>query len=574
MSNPSAFEQLTLEYLNQARMDPQGEFDRFITSTSPIQAIETKITQALNWFGVDLDLYQQQIAGLQAVAPLAWNGLLGNVATAHSQLMIAQDTQSHQLAGEASLGSRISASGYTGWNRLAENIYAYSESPAYAHAGFFIDWGYGPGGIQSPAGHRNNIMNADLTEVGIGVVEDRSGSTDVGPYVVTQDFGHRFAYKAQFVGVAYDDDDANDFYSMGEGSGGITVTLTPASGGSSSTVTQAAGGYGIEGTAGGNTLTFSGGGLSASVSVELEFGSQNVKVDLVDGDTILSSVDTTLGSGAVNLGLLGQFSTSGDGNGLANRIEGNNGQNMLKGYAGNDTLTGEGGNDAIFGNPGDDFIWGGSGGDWLHGGKDDDWLDGESGDDTVFGGLGQDSLQGGDDADRVFGNHGDDSLVGGGGNDWLHGGKDNDTVDGGTGDDSVFGGVGNDVLSGGEGADLITGNAGRDVLDGGPGNDVFDYNAVLDSAAGATTRDVIVGGFDNPGPASGDQIDVSDIAIFAFLGTGSFSAGGHAELRLEAGAGQAIIQGDTDGNGFADLEIVIEDVLAQAFTADDFIGLI
>ena len=43
--------------------------------------------------------------------------------------------------------------------------------------------------MQSPAGHRNNIMNANLTEVGIGVVADNSASTDVGPYVVTQDFG-------------------------------------------------------------------------------------------------------------------------------------------------------------------------------------------------------------------------------------------------------------------------------------------------------------------------------------------------------------------------------------------------
>ena len=33
-------------------------------------------------------------------------------------------------------------------------------------AAFAIDWGVGPGGIQSPAGHRDNMMSADFREVG------------------------------------------------------------------------------------------------------------------------------------------------------------------------------------------------------------------------------------------------------------------------------------------------------------------------------------------------------------------------------------------------------------------------
>ena len=75
MSDPSAFEQLMLEYINRARMDPQGEFDRFIVSTSPVQAIEPGINSALNYFDVDLALYLLQLAGLQAAAPLAWSCL-------------------------------------------------------------------------------------------------------------------------------------------------------------------------------------------------------------------------------------------------------------------------------------------------------------------------------------------------------------------------------------------------------------------------------------------------------------------------------------------------------------------
>ncbi|MGB5570170.1 MAG: hypothetical protein WBM81_12795 [Sedimenticolaceae bacterium] len=48
MSIATPFEQLMLEYINRARMDPQGEFDRFILSSSPVQAVESNITQALN----------------------------------------------------------------------------------------------------------------------------------------------------------------------------------------------------------------------------------------------------------------------------------------------------------------------------------------------------------------------------------------------------------------------------------------------------------------------------------------------------------------------------------------------
>ncbi|MEZ5586133.1 MAG: CAP domain-containing protein [Sedimenticolaceae bacterium] len=488
MSNPSAFEQLMLEYLNQARMDPQGEFDRFITGTSPTQTIETKITQALNYFGVDLDLYQQQIAGLQAVAPLAWNGALGDAATAHSELMVAQDAQSHQLAGEASLGSRISASGYTGWNRLAENIYAYSESPAYAHAGFFIDWGYGPGGIQSPAGHRNNIMNADLTEVGIGVVEDHSSSTQVGPYVVTQDFGNRGSYKAQLVGVSYDDNDGDDFYSMGEGKGGIGVAVTPAAGGGASTVTQAAGGYSVEATAGLNELIFSGGGLANSVSVQVAFATKNVKVDLVDGDTILSSADITLGSGAVDLRLLGQFSTDGTGNDLDNHMIGNVGDNRLFGMRGRDTLLGGDGDDTLNGSGGKDSLYGEAGNDTVYGGAGSDQIFGANGNDLVKAGQGKDTVDGGAGQDTIFGNRHNDTLHGGDGGDDLRGGND---------DDVLFGDAGSDRLSGQSGDDLLIGGTGNDTLLGGGGDDIFRFDfgfgddVIEDFHAGADDIDIL-----------------------------------------------------------------------------------
>lgn len=491
MSAPSAFEQLMLEYINQARMDPQGEFERFILSTNPVQAIESKITQALNSWGVDLALYQQQLQSLTAVAPVAWNSALNDAATAHSDLMIAQDAQAHQLVGEASLDTRIEAAGYTGWNRLGENIYAYSESAAYGHAGFFIDWGYGTGGMQSPAGHRNNIMSSNYTEVGIGVVEEHNGATSVGPYVVTQDFGNRFAYKAQIVGVSYDDNDANAFYSIGEGNGGISVAVSAAGGGAAGTTTQAAGGYSIEALAGLNQLTFSGGGLASSVSVQVLFGTQNAKVDLVDGDTILSSMDTTLGNGAVDLRLLGQAALDATGNGLDNTLTGNIGDNILRGLAGHDVVSGGKGDDQLSGNGGRDQLSGGEGDDVLYGGLGADQLDSGSGNDVLRGGKGADTLTGGDGHDQCYGDRWNDSLLGGNGN---------DTLIGGNGSDALFGGAGADDLAGGPGADTLVGGSGNDTLKGNSGGDLF----IFESGSGAD----VISGFH----AGADEIDVLDFS--------------------------------------------------------------
>jgi Ca2+-binding RTX toxin-like protein len=67
-------------------------------------------------------------------------------------------------------------------------------------------------------------------------------------------------------------------------------------------------------------------------------------------DTVLSSIDYTLGANVENLTLTGSAALRGTGNALDNVIIGNIGDNILTGGAGNDTLTGGGGNDRfVFG---------------------------------------------------------------------------------------------------------------------------------------------------------------------------------------------------------------------------------
>ncbi len=124
-----------------------------------------------------------QWSELEPTAPLAWNEQLTDAALAHTELMLSFDQQSHRLPGEPSLGQRIRDAGYP-LTRATENIYAFAESHTHGHAGFVVDWGEGPGGIQSPAGHRDNYMDPDVQEVGIAVLSDNDPRTSVGPILV------------------------------------------------------------------------------------------------------------------------------------------------------------------------------------------------------------------------------------------------------------------------------------------------------------------------------------------------------------------------------------------------------
>lgn len=281
--NPSGLEQEMLELLNKMRMDPAGELSRLLVSTNPIQARDPEVQAALQYFGVNGSVLASQFASLTAAQPLAWSNGLMTSSRIHNQLMITADVQSHQLPGEADLGSRITTAGYSNWSGLGENIYAYSNSVAYGHAGFAIDWGFGANGLQNPAGHRINMMNNNYREVGISVISETNSATEVGPLVITQDFGSRFNQGNSFLlGVVYNDNNSSKSYNAGEGLGGVTVSIV-GSAGSFTTTTMSAGGYQIQVPSGSYTVTFSSGSLSSAITKSVTVGSTNAKVDAVAG---------------------------------------------------------------------------------------------------------------------------------------------------------------------------------------------------------------------------------------------------------------------------------------------------
>jgi uncharacterized protein YkwD len=223
MAQPTAQEQELLELVNRMRQAPAAELALLLNSGDP------KIAQALQQFGVDRNRLAQQWSSLVPVAPVAWSSELANSAAGHNQQMIATDTQSHRLPGEADIYNRAVNAGYTG-TIIGENIFAFSESVLFGHAGFAIDWGNdvnSVGGIQNPAGHRELLLSANYREVGISITPENVSTTNVGPLVITQDFGNRTALngKAWLLGVAFQDLDGDNFYDAGEGFSGITVEV-------------------------------------------------------------------------------------------------------------------------------------------------------------------------------------------------------------------------------------------------------------------------------------------------------------------------------------------------------------
>lgn len=361
MAAPSAQEQYMLELLNEARLDPLANAERYITSYASISSPDAGIASALRSFGVDMSALLTQYQALTPAAPLAWSAQLADAAEGHNAVMIAQDTQTHQASGEASLGDRLKEAGYQ-FRAAGENVFAFAQSVLYGHAGFMIDWGYDDedvtngvvnsgyrqtgDGIQDPAGHRRSIMSGGYTEVGIAIDRETDGRTSVGEYVITQDFGTR---GLTFVtGVAYNDANDDAFYSVGEGIGTLKVAVA-----GDSITSYETGGYSLQTGTGAKTITLTGGGLSSAVTVNATLNG-NLKLDVVDGDTLLTSgsvsvsgpVDTIRGLGMVGL------SISGDG-----------GDQTIIGTKGNDTLSGNGGDDTLEGGLGNDTLEGGAGDD-------------------------------------------------------------------------------------------------------------------------------------------------------------------------------------------------------------------
>lgn len=559
---PTALEQAFLEYINRARLDPQGEYAALIADGPSQTGTTEQITTALRFFGVDAAAFQNQLSGLDPLQPLAWSPTLALAAQAHNAEMIAADIQSHQLPGEARLAERIVEAGYPEtWLTVGEAVWGYGADTDYDHAVLFIDWGYDRedfgdagmlnadwqstgDGIQDPPGHRNAILSADKTEVGISVVIDPDSSTDLGPHVITQNFATRSDYQSQLLGVVIADGDDDAFYDVGEGLGGVTVSVTGSAADEAgltdpvTTQSWTSGGYQIALQPGTYTVTFSGGDLLAPLQREITMGPQNLKLDVLAHRLVPGTEAEDTLAGFVSDDIL----QAGAGDDLAYAGAGND---LLQGDTGADTLYGGGGHDTLMGGAGNDLLGGGAGADSLEGGE---------GDDAIWTAQGNDTAHGGDGADTLGGAAGDDSLLGGAGDDALWGALDHDTLMGGTGADTLGGSFGDDSLQGGDGADELWGAAGRDTLEGGTGDDQIGAGLDDDLAFGGVGHDTVSGGLGHDtllGEAGDDVIFAAagDDVIVGGAGNDTLYGGAGADIflfTLGDGADRAIVAADED----------------------------
>ena len=384
-SGPDAYEQMMVELINRARLDPTGEVGR--QSTGFASGVTATPKEAL-----------------------AVSHELNVAAQNHSDDMLARNYFAHNSQDGTTPFQRMQAAGYN-YSYAGENI---GWIGSYANA-------FTQGRIQShhnnlwdSAGHQRNLMSANYSEVGIGFGVggyNYNGTTYPNSSMLTQNFGDRG--RTFLTGVVIDDQDDDDFYDVGEGLGDVRITAWN-NAGSFATSTWDAGGYTLDIDAGTYFVTFEGGDLTGSYTTVATVGSTNVKLDVTQGD----------GRHIVSL------SHSRDDFVGLSRAE------VIWGRAGHDTLNGAGGGDTINGNLGNDTLIGQYGNDKLYGGSGSDKLKGGNGRDVLHGNGGRDVLNGGLDNDKMYGDAGNDSLFGGAGNDWILGGTGNDRATGGQGTDN------------------------------------------------------------------------------------------------------------------------------------------
>ena len=282
-------------------------------------------------------------------------------------------------------------------------------------------------------------------------------------------------------------------------------------------------------------------------------------------DTVISTINWTLSStdGLEDLILAwGSGAVTGIGNFLQNSITGNQNDNLLMGGDGDDSLNGGAGADTMWGGDGNDTFYFDDAGDRANEFAGQGLLD------TVYStvdttvGLHIEYLRlvggaidgtGNSQANGIFGTESQNVLRGGGGNDALKGNGGNDFLYGEAGIDRLFGGMGADVMSGGSERDFF-------VFE-----NIAETSYVL---GGSTIYDRIV----DFSSAQGDKIDLFTIdangagagnGTFSFIGANAFH-GVAGELRFA----DHFVEGDVDGNGFADFRI---EVNVASLNAGDFL---
>lgn len=325
MSDMTAQEQLMLELINRARMDPNGEAKRF----------GIKLNE-----GVD----KAHRISSDSKQVLAGNDALLAAANKHSDWMLESDIFSHtETKKTKSFSGRDpddrmhnagydTSSGFVGRENIAfTGATAKIDKTAAVLAQYrdlFVDKGI------EDRGHRLNILAEDVREVGIGqeVGKYNSGGTNFNASMITQDFG-KSGTDVFVTGVVYNDTRKNDnFFTVGEQVSGRAVSAAGAN-----DHTGAGGGYELSFSAGGSkTITFN---LASDVTVDVAVGSQNIKIDIVNGREVWTNASIDgVSANVKQIHALGIDDIDLTGSASGETFYGNTGRNSFTGAGGNDTF--------------------------------------------------------------------------------------------------------------------------------------------------------------------------------------------------------------------------------------------
>ncbi|MEO1538162.1 MAG: CAP domain-containing protein [Pseudomonadota bacterium] len=260
----SAEEQLMVELVNRARLDPEGELER--QDEGFAAGVTTEPKEAL------------------AVVPS-----LSDAADAHSQDMDDRDFFSHTNPDGESPADRAVEAGH-GSGYVGENIgWIGSTSTSFdeqARVESHHD------NLWDSDGHQQNFMSDNWNEIGVGYDYGSYRGYD-GSTFATEMFGDRG--ETYLTGVVIDDQDGDDFYDIGEGVGGVQITAYRGEE-AYGTATWDAGGYTLALPPGDYRVVFEGGGLDAAYETGVTIGDENVKLDIIDDG---GAVAASLSAGSV-----------------------------------------------------------------------------------------------------------------------------------------------------------------------------------------------------------------------------------------------------------------------------------
>jgi Ca2+-binding RTX toxin-like protein len=148
-------------------------------------------------------------------------------------------------------------------------------------------------------------------------------------------------------------------------------------------------------------------------------------------------------------------------------------------------------------------------------------------------------------------------------------------INGGDSTDQIRGGALADTINGGQGNDKIIGFTGADIITGGDGADQFRYLFATDSGLGVAADHItdFLAGLDK---FNFTLLDADPVAAgrqaAQYIDTAAFSGVGYAELRYSVSGADLLVQVDLDGNGTADMEIVLDNAAAtQVLSSGDFL---